>query len=487
MAHFWNELETMQIHINKDSYECQICDNIFTSPIQLTVHCILAHALQPCVHCLKLFTTKQLLNDHTQIIHANDEHICSDCSDQFASEENCLEHILKNHSKTLCIFCGLFIKNAKLQQHYSMLHKVNSSTMQLFNQYDSQNEFHCELCNHNKSMDRLDKLFSHYLYFHKCSLQSLIRCILNDNTIESIQSAFYIDDGHSKCADCDFAYTWSVPKVYHKIYCQSFIHCMNCFNYFRNQEMYDKHLKKCQIELPKIAFCHDCSNDFDNRLHLISVHKISLSQNTWSQATSLMNAENHCNFCATNLDTEATNLSELINHFRSVHKFAAAAILRYLKPGQIKRKKTEKIEQNDDNNGTNKSVAEIRTFDADTNAGYSMNFDAHAVKYVYSSASDFDSSDSDVDTLQRNKSQSYQCDFCDFRTKLKFVHVMHMHKKHGFHIKTPEFRCSVCRKRFASNRSLKIHNQHAHHKQTTEKRFGCPFCEFCCNGKKKMR
>lgn len=481
MTNLWDELDTMQIQIGKDSYECQICDKDFTSPIQLTVHCIVLHGLVPCTHCLKLFENVDVLDQHTRTQHACENHICAECSNKFPNQNDLASHITFKHAMRLCELCGLLNPIDDYPQHLSTLHKVTDNLIQIPLNPVNQNEYRCHLCHDKKSVDRLDKLLLHYLYFHKCSLQSLLLHILNGNDMNSLQSRNMDDDVHTKCSACSLSYTWSMPKIYHKIYCQHFIYCMACTKCFNTQENYDKHMERCDKKPSKIWFCNNCCHPTIDELHFQTVHNISTA--SWSQETSLLNTKNECNFCAENLNSKAANLNQIIDHFRTLHNFKATAILSYLKPGKIEIK-TEKIEKQWLKRAR-ENVAEFKAIDEDENVEYQMHFDTKLVNYVYSSESDYDSSGSD-DNVARTY-QTYQCDLCDYKSRSKFVYVMHMHKKHGFSVKTPEFRCNVCRKIFTSNNTLRKHNQNFHHKQIEGNRFKCTFCEFGCNGKTKIR
>lgn len=482
MTSLWDELDTMQIQTNKDSYECWICDNVFTSPIQLTVHCIVLHGLLPCMHCLKLFESEHLLDDHIRTQHDCEKHICPECSHVFLNRNEFEMHIFLQHSKKLCELCGLLTSIDEQQQHLSTLHKVMHDSVRIFLASINQNEFPCHLCSDRKSIDCLGKLLLHYLYFHKCSLQSLLERILKDNDIKCLISLSSSNEIHTRCSICGLNYTWSVPKIYHKIYCQGFIYCINCTDCFDTKVNFDEHQKSCASKKSsKIYFCDSCTSSTIDDPHFVTAHKNSTVG--WSQATSLLNADNYCNFCALNLNSEAIKLNEIISHFRTLHNFSATAILSYLNKSNNKTK-TEKNAKPGIKRAR-ENIAEIRAIDGDENVQYLMNFDTKHVKYIYSSASDYDSSDSDENTNQ--PVVTYECDLCDYRSRSKFMHVMHMHRKHGFALKMPEFRCNVCRKLFASNRSLKKHNRNSHHKRTTATRFNCPFCDFGCNAKMKMR
>lgn len=462
----WKELDTMQIQTNKAAYDCHICDNVFPSPIQLTIHCIVAHRLVPCTHCLKLFENKASVDDHK-------------CTHHSEPTESAQAQLLPANQK-MCELCELCISVDAFQPHRHEMHKINNLTpKRLSIAPDNQNQFHCHLCDNRKSMNGLDKLFSHFIFFHKYSLQSLIRCILNTNGIESIRSIQICDDvtANCKCTECGIAYTWSIPKIYHKIYCHGHVFCAACTSCFDNQQQHDEHFGRCADQTIKSAFCDNCSSE--NNADIKNLHNIS----------SLLDSQNYCNLCKMNLNTEATNLNDVIEHFHIVHQLNAMTMLRYLKKRQ-----NVQLNTNHQHRGEHSAVrvkdeieikVEVKKEDEDENVQYVMDFDAKIIKYIYSSESDYDSNDSSDE--QPQNPNSFQCELCNSRTKSKFAHATHMHKKHGFSMKPFRFRCNVCRKNYASNHGLKKHFQNIHHKRNAAKRFVCPFCTFACDGKWKMR
>lgn len=485
MSRLWHELDTMQIQMDQIEYECRICDNSFTSPIQLTVHCIVLHKAKPCIHCLKLFADEHSLNDHIRFNHAAIARICIDCSVEFVSEREFYFHLIRVHFKKECHLCDALVSFDEHQIHMANAHQVINYTplMRLDLSVDQQNQYNCQLCHSNKSVDRLEKMLSHLLFYHKSSLQSLLRCLLNDNALESIGSSDHTDnDNRAKCSVCGIFYIWTIPKHFHQIYCQGFIYCYKCNISFKDQSTFIEHSTKCVHQTREINFCNNCNTA--DELHLKNVHNFS-SARIGSNISSLMSLQNDCHFCGRNLNTESKHLHKLIQHFYNLHKFNAWTILRLLC------KRNGNIQLNDDvQKSSNKTSAEILTIfkhNEKTDIEYLTDFDATLVKYVYSSVSDYDSSECENDERPSVKAM-YQCVFCKTRSKSKFVHAMHMHKKHGFQMKTPEFRCNVCRKLFKSNRCLKTHNQNIHHKLSpTAKRFLCPFCAYGCNGKYQMR
>lgn len=485
MENFTGELDTMQIQINKDAYECCICYNVFTSPVQLTVHCIVLHWLLPCNHCLKLFQSEDLLSDHINLHHSIVEHICTDCSSSFKIQDEFFAHISREHSKISCAYCSRLISHCNYTKHMTDAHKAAAnSEIRLTIEPKSENEFICIHCHDEKSMKSLDKLFFHYLYFHKYSLQSLIQCILNDNSMDSLKAPNSDDDVNAKCSKCGLTYTLSTPKIYHQIYCHGFIYCDICKQCFDDQAKFDEHSLQCCDKPKMLSFCDDCINvnGFFDETHVHAVHEIPPNAK-WTKFSSLLNAQNDCNFCGMDLDSEASCLLELLAHYRILHKFNAIAILRYLKPSPIEKKSVETKEQGSKRSGQN--VTEIRVVDGE-DVEYLTSFDTKVVRYVFSSDSDYDSSDAEEAKALRIVT-IHQCDLCSSQFKSKYVHAMHMNTMHGFTIKMPESRCNVCSKVFASNRTLKQHNKITHHKQTAENRFKCPFCAFGCNGKGRMR
>lgn len=484
----WTELDTFHIQINKQTYECLICENDFNSPVQLTIHCIVVHRLLPCPQCLKLLENENALDNHIRTHHNNESSTTVNRSDVTNSKA--------------CTFCELSLPADQLWQHNQQVHKITepSGIKQFDLRSGTQFGFQCHLCVDQKSANRLDKHLSHFVYFHKCSLPSLVRCILNNNAIDSIRSVQICDDtaAHLKCTVCGLHYTWSTPKVYHKIYCHGHIYCTACGLCFEKQDGHYDHLEHCQMNSKKTDFCDNCNsgNDTTDQLHIQQVHKYSKTI-PLKNLSSLLNSENYCNLCEMNLKIEATNPNDLIEHFRNFHKISALAILSYLKKRNdakihsIVNDYCIKVVEPADESKNIRTVEDLKKEPAQenqshvTNSEYIMDFDTKIVRHIYSSESDYDSADSVDETSQPIK--TFRCELCRHRSKSKFAHGLHLHKKHGFLLKPFEFRCNACRKNFASRQSLKKHNRKIHHKQGAEKRFSCPFCAFSSNGKSKMR
>lgn len=530
MAKIWCELNTMQIQTDQDAYKCSICCNIFTSPIQLTVHCIVLHGLLPCMHCLKLFGTEHLLNQHICKQHAQLSYNCPECCDVFEIETDRCFHMTRKHFKKQCPLCIATILYDDFQCHITTMHKITNTiaatavttdNIILFEKFctisiNNRKQIHCHLCQDKKCMNRLDKLIIHLLYFHKLSLPSILRCMFSGSHQLMNDAGNDIDDDlpiANKCDSCGSVYSYSIPKLFHQIYCHGSIYCANCRNCFENNQIYDEHLENCRRcngkQLPTIKFCDDDDDEADcnitDVIHLETVHQFSANCDFSKIENRLINSQNDCNFCGDHLSkNRALSLDNIIKHFRLKHKFNANAILRCLN------------KRNDDmamvahekcHISSKRSIESVLSPEQciliehvldDTSIEYRMDFAANIVRYVYSSESDYDSldTDDDADTIHSRAAldRFYRCELCRHLSKSKHAHVMHMSEKHGFQFKTPEFRCNVCRKHLRSAHFLKKHNEKFHHKAINgngdndrPKRFKCPFCEFRCNAKTKMR
>lgn len=498
----FNEIDTMQIQSNRDAYECRICDDNFTSPIQLTVHCIVGHGLLPCGQCLKLFESKQYLDAHINANHLPMVHICSDCELQLAGEKEFHFHIIRQHFKKECPLCATLVIFDEYQNHLENCHKIsndNDTSIRPIIRLNRENRLGCNFCPDNKCLTHLERLFLHLLYFHKCSLKSLIRNIQSDQGIRPLQfiQADNDDNGDTitKCTECGLAYSLSVPKCFHQIYCKAFIYCANCTNCFNNQTTYDEHkLNECIDKTMEFTCCDSCTPA--DAQHLKNVHRFSPTIAAQYQTiSSLINQQIACNLCNKAFNNETPlQLNMIIEHFSIYHRLNATAILRLLKPRDgncnTLQSTTESVHKRPASirNPEILTIAEpSTTSQANAVAQFHSDFDTKIIKYVYSSESDYDSVDSDTPTPSPSN-LFHQCEWCDNRTRSKFSHAMHLHQRHGFQIKMAEFRCNICRKFFKSKRYLKQHNQNAHHKRMDNgKRFKCPFCAFRSNGKSKMR
>lgn len=526
MANIWCELNTMQIQnqTDSDAYRCAICSNKFTSPIQLTVHCVVLHGLLPCMHCLKLFGTEHLLNEHMGQHHDQRTYNCPECPDSsFTIEKNLSFHMTRKHFKKQCTFCTSIICYDDFQSHMTTAHKINDTTAAvaaasaatsenviLFENScaisDDRKQFHCHLCQDKKCLNQLEKLILHFLYFHKLSLPSVLRCILADSRIDFDQ----LDDSLShanKCSVCGSIYSWKIPHLFHQIYCRGSIYCATCQNCYENDQACDEHVGSCRgchgQELPTIKFCDEDDCNIQNVIHLKTEHSFTANCDFSKTEMSLINLQNDCNFCGEPLNRGSVlSLDNLIEHFHLMHKFSATAVLRCLHkrndemPMTNGNKCQPSGKRSLENSTLEKSILVEQELDV-TSIEYRMDFATNVIRYVYSSESDYDSSDPE-DNNQTAQSRTaglriYRCDLCGHRSRSKYIHVNHMVHKHGFHCKTPEFRCNVCEKYLRSAGYLKRHNQNTHHKRCENvadshaKRFKCAFCEFGCNGKSKIR
>lgn len=453
---FKNGLDTMKINASNQQYECEICDNDFLSPVQLTIHCIVEHRVIPCVECLKLFGNEYQLKQHKQSSCHRKNPTCTECSITFSNETTIIEHMIDEHSKRKCNLCTAIIPNEIYSEHLRYAHRaINVTTAAASLKTTNHNWFTCNFC--EKDLN-IEKFISHCIFLHKCSMDSLIRNIFDGNgkailPLELLKTTIDESRDGTKCSDCRALFTFSIPKIFHKVYCLGLNYCV---------------------------LCNSCVSNEHLNNHKHNEEEIMLEQ--------LLNYPFNCDLCGVDFTFIENNLEALVEHFRVTHGVNDEVILRSMKKIQpttnCRRKRNrESIDKEPNHN----YYSEIRS-NENTNCEIKLDFDTKMVKYLYSSESDYDSAD---DTVERSTQliEQRHCDFCRFSSKSKYVFARHLHEKHGFLLKNPCFDCGPCRKTFTINRILQKHIKTVHHKQISAnaKRYKCPFCDYASNFKQKTR
>lgn len=488
------ELDLTSKQNNDQLYICRICDIHYVSVIELTVHYVAHHDMHPCRKCMKLYACELQAHEHNKSDHSDEHFPCSECSETFLMEKTRNKHVADIHLKELCKFCESAIFHDKYQNHVSEVHRTQASAHSSVDiiRVIGDSEFYCELCTNRYHLDRL---FPHYLYFHKISLRPLFDFIFKDDkilvTIHEFYSMTAASDKNRFCSICQAKYTMQAPKITHRIYCHGFVYCETCDNIFPSQYQYDKHLKNCSNcststieELCKIRKVENTQKQDDH----YAVIQETQSEET---VTHLFNDQFNCSFCAENLSDKAQHLNKLLEHYKITHGFSLLNIIKSLKPCPIEIGASEA--QNYQNlkrsNDTNANYLEVYENGDDPNVNVAVDFDSKQIKLIYSSASDYDSNDSDDEKRCGPKRTTTKCSLCDFRTISKNIFATHMNQRHGFLPKESNNRCNACRKEFASHATLYRHYKTIHHKpnENNQKRFQCSFCDFACNKKSRIR
>lgn len=479
------QIEPIITSNDENPYDCRVCENKFTSPNELIVHYV-SHGMHPCTKCTKLFTSQSLADKHFQYDHRDQIKECHECPKRFPTESSFGHHVEIENGKNLCRACDSLISNGKLRSHITEVHHLQptsfQTTVETLFLLSTDKHFQCELCNTRLNLDRF---FPHYLYLHKFSLQCLFGEILKQGCNFATLRLLCDDDGsvdeYSYCGTCGDKYTILAPKIVHKIYCDGVVYCRLCDSCFRSQEFFANHFENCASRHRN----EENSSGFCDMVEVQPEHymeKHGLNSLATKSIKYLFDAEFRCSFCLVSLANEAHHLDRLIAHYKTVHSFNHSIILTLLKkcPNGSKKNMTRPIA----------NYLKINEITNEESAQGVIDFDSRKVRIIYSSASDYDSHDSDAeDSLSASKRAPIQCTLCNFRSISKFVHAKHLSQRHGFLLKSQEFRCNSCRKEFTSYASLHKHNKTTHHKrrENGQKRFACAFCDFATNNKTRIR
>lgn len=492
-----NGLNTIEMSPNEQIYACKICNNSFTSPIQLTIHYVTCHRLLPCIKCLLLFLNRNDLDEHNKHQHANDDTNCSQCALKFESKRELVDHLYDIHQKKYCLMCSALVKSSAvntLLRHVDQVHKVVRQSCRKVFSFDSlaaNDTFECLICRQHYPIQRF---FTHSLSFHKFSLGYIFTNVLDKRhtspVLMAVENAENSNDFETKklCTICKYKFTPLAPKIMHNIYCIGLSVCRKCYDRFDDDVALDAHASLCSAgNSNKADRCKFCAADVtDDHDHLSQVHCIvgaiytekidvflSVEQTSWI-ATNYM-----CNFCGENLSSVVHNINSLIKHYVMHHKFSQNFILGFLKKSVVS---LERAETNDKRRMLRFQA--VDTVDKDgSDGGVVFDFDSKMVNVIYSSATDSDSSDEEDSRPTR---PVYTCTFCPFKTAVKNMLAMHLNQKHGFTPKIEDFRCNACKKIFNTHLNLQRHYKNVHHKNNANY-YKCPFCHFSMKGKQKMR
>lgn len=497
-------LNTIEMSPNEQIYDCKICENSFSSPIQSTIHYVTSHRLVPCLECLLLFLNRSDLDDHNRLKHANDATNCSQCPMTFASDRLLVDHLHEIHQKKNCQMCSALVKSSAidtLQRHVVHVHKIprqinsNDSVFVFDNNLSANGSFECLICREQFQMHRL---FTHSLSFHKFSLGFIFGNILEKrNTspllrvVENAEKAGDYD-ANTSCTICKYKFTPLAPKILHSIYCHGLRVCGWCYGQFDNDEDFDAHGSSCDLalnaDLGRCQFCDE--DDTDDQDHLSRVHRIDQAihsekiSNLYSvQQTSWIATNYPCNFCGETLSSVVRNIDGLIKHFVIHHKFSQNSILMLLKKSVVH---LARDAANDKRRKLPFEEVEALNMKSSDGGGVIFDFDSKMVKVIYSSATDSDSSGTEEQEESPSTRPAYDCMFCPFKTAVKCMLAMHLSQKHGFTPKIEDNRCNACKKVFTSHVNLQRHYKNVHHKGNAT-HHKCPFCPISMRGKQKMR
>lgn len=454
-------VNTMSIKSAEQTYECIVCNRTCLSPIQLTVHYVVAHQLIACETCLLLFSEHDDLVKHDTQIHT--ENVIN-CCDNIVSTN--IQSICK-HQMKMCEMCDTMFD--EWNNHYQMVHKLNQIDNPMKLTFD-QDSFMCSICTH---LFKIQQFFIHYLSVHKFSIRFILKNIQqNENAINLLRKFDDIAIEYANCNECGEKYDKNVPKIFHRLLCEEYRICKKCYLIFANGNLLADHSKCCKID-DFIKFCKYCDYNEGEADSIEDHHRVfhEFSSSTIDDLFTINKNDRNCKFCEFNND----HINALIIHYLKCHKMREISLFLHinnLKDTKLKRFRTE--------SQVFKETESIETFEMLTD------FDTNSMKIVYSSATDYDSSDTESIDNSTTKDTIIKCFYCRHRASDRSTMAEHLHASHDFVAKRKEMRCSVCKKNFSNSTNLFRHFKTVHHK-INAKKYQCPFCSYSSKGKWNMR
>jgi DNA-directed RNA polymerase subunit RPC12/RpoP len=135
----------MLIHTGTRNFQCNRCNDSFTTKYSLEIHVKIIHEKKRdyvCNICEKNFSTSGNLTHHIASVHENQKNYqCSHCNNLFSKASSVETHIKTVHEKKrdyVCIECNeSFTQSNNLTNHMERVH--------------DNGKYECEFCRHNKN------------------------------------------------------------------------------------------------------------------------------------------------------------------------------------------------------------------------------------------------------------------------------------------------------------------------------------------------
>ena len=229
-----------------EMFQCHICENVSSNKGNLKIHLqthkdIILNESVKCIHCEKLFATKNRLKQHIKHVHQTvSSHKCTECGKAFK-----FGHLLKKHMESVhlklkkysCSLCPItFADPSALKRHIDR-HKINANDRQ----------FKCNECGHTF-------LLQQHLRNHMGQIHSgKVTCDICNKQLSKSGIMHHRKTAHSalsevKCSQCELVFgdkgylrkhllTHTVDKE------QKDFKCDQCDKAYHRQEYLSKHIR----------------------------------------------------------------------------------------------------------------------------------------------------------------------------------------------------------------------------------------------------
>lgn len=195
-----------------------------------------------CIHCAKVFPTKQRLLTHSKTHDKNrEQYPCPDCNNTFLSGESLNRHKIRQHWEPSseaelhhCNICGYF---SKLKHDLTKHLQIHNKRLQ------------CTLCDYNTNSE--NALENHQSYHepqkkHRCTYPDCYYACYNTTQLKSHVHRVHLAENKHQCPICKAMFRLRTNLARHIVthseglaYC-----CLECGEGFRTHAMYYKHRKQ---------------------------------------------------------------------------------------------------------------------------------------------------------------------------------------------------------------------------------------------------
>ncbi|XP_017770377.1 PREDICTED: zinc finger protein 729-like [Nicrophorus vespilloides] len=393
-------------------YICNFCEKPYFNHMKMKLHMLLNHDVKYCKICDLFLLDEEDVRRHNENVHAYCK--CQIC--QKSITEDLEEHYMENHDAKICKYCHQVMRpSSHYETHLLEKHGVKKNGLVSMHEEniigisDGIN-FHCNLC--GPACNKL--FFGHFCYYHKINIYVLADIlkrldieIKQFNTIKTDELEIIV--GNDKfCNLCPK----TVPKSFHRVFCENYLPCKLCFEIFENTELLADHEKETCASRDE-SQCGLCKENLTED-HLMIKHKTSVFERK------LINYKCNSVYCA--LCDQLLNDMELYKHFKDHHFIDDGFILINIGSRNV----------NEDIDESNMNSAEIDDEDfVFDNSDYKSDFNPKYVKFC------FDERVVDVDN-------SVSCDYCSEECDDNASFLEHLSVKHEFQVGCYISQCQLC-------------------------------------------
>eukprot|EP00090_Calanus_glacialis_P009775 TRINITY_DN18185_c0_g1_i1.p1 TRINITY_DN18185_c0_g1~~TRINITY_DN18185_c0_g1_i1.p1 ORF type:complete len:1354 (+),score=313.68 TRINITY_DN18185_c0_g1_i1:64-4125(+) len=260
------------------SYKCKICNKLFWSIAERTVHIAENHKeasenLEKCFICFHISPNRHALRRHFQRMHPKEplfENVsfkCGDCGLLYPQRQLLSTHIKAEHPKAItyqCAYCPQQLKNKKsLQSHVNQHKKANIK--------DQDITYTCNMC--EKDFLTKKALKTHFTSSHSDKAKKGFLCKVCNKVLESANDRslhYKVDHPDSNpylCSICGLGFVTKSSLYNHRM-ChknQKQHKCEHCGKEFNRRDSFNEHVL---IHIGPRHKCPHCAKEFVQKSNL---------------------------------------------------------------------------------------------------------------------------------------------------------------------------------------------------------------------------